>query len=133
MLTSVLLKTSSFPANTLSGLNHFSLTAYGLSSCCPTLNRRSYLHWPKDSLPGGWLDLPGRASHPLEYATLPGRTSGKYLKGFKLLTLGWCDGVTFLPLDFVLRSSAKAANRIQGIIKDLDKRTLAGISVVKRR
>ena len=27
--------------------------------------------------------------------------SGKYLKGFKLLTLGWCDGVTFLPLDFV--------------------------------
>lgn len=49
--------------------------------------------------------------------------SGKYLKGFKLLTLGWCDGVTFLPLDFVLRSSAKAANRIQGIIKDLDKRT----------
>jgi hypothetical protein len=28
-----------------------------------------------------------------------------------------------LPLDFVLRSSANAANRIQGIIKDLDKRT----------
>lgn len=49
--------------------------------------------------------------------------SGKYLKGFKLLTLGWSDGVTFLPLDFVLRSSANAANRIQGIIKDLDKRT----------
>lgn len=49
--------------------------------------------------------------------------SGKYLKGFKLLTLGWGDGVTFMPLDFVLRSSAKAANRIQGIIKDLDKRT----------
>ena len=49
--------------------------------------------------------------------------SGRYLKGFKLLTLGWGDGVTFMPLDFVLRSSAKAANRIQGIIKDLDKRT----------
>jgi hypothetical protein len=29
--------------------------------------------------------------------------SGKYLKGFKLLTLGWGDGVTFMPLDFVLR------------------------------
>lgn len=49
--------------------------------------------------------------------------SGKYLKGFKLLTLGWSDGVTFLPLDFVLRSSANAVNRIQGIIKELDKRT----------
>lgn len=50
--------------------------------------------------------------------------SGKYLKGFKLLTLGWSDGVTFLPLDFVLRSSANVANRIQGIIKkNLDKRT----------
>lgn len=49
--------------------------------------------------------------------------TGKYLKGFKLLTLGWTDGATFLPLDFVLRSSAKVANRIQGIIKDLDKRT----------
>jgi len=49
--------------------------------------------------------------------------SGKYLKGFKLLTLGWGDGVTFLPLDFVLRSSANAVNRIQGIMKDLDKRT----------
>jgi IS4 transposase len=49
--------------------------------------------------------------------------SKKYLKGFKLLTLGWTDGVSFLPLDFVLRSSAEAKNRIQGIIKDLDKRT----------
>lgn len=49
--------------------------------------------------------------------------SRKYLKGFKLLTLGWSDGATFLPLDFVLRSSANVANRIQGIIKELDKRT----------
>lgn len=49
--------------------------------------------------------------------------SRKYLKGFKLLTLGWSDGATFLPLDFVLRSSANVANRIQGIIKALDKRT----------
>jgi len=47
----------------------------------------------------------------------------KYLKGFKLLTLGWSDGATFLPLDFVLRSSANTANRIQGIRKALDKRT----------
>ena len=49
--------------------------------------------------------------------------SGKYLKGFKLLTLGWTDGATFMPLDFILRSSAKLINRIQGITKELDKRT----------
>lgn len=49
--------------------------------------------------------------------------SGKSIKGFKLLTLGWSDGASFLPLDFVLCSSAKACNRIQGIKKELDKRT----------
>ncbi len=49
--------------------------------------------------------------------------SGKSLKGFKLLTLGWSDGFSFLPLDFVLCSSAKAEKRVQGIKKALDKRT----------
>jgi hypothetical protein len=44
------------------------------------------------------------------------------LKGFKLLTLGWSDGVSFLPLDFTLCSSAKASKRVQGIKKELDKR-----------
>ena len=46
-----------------------------------------------------------------------------YLNGFKLLTLGWSDGASFLPLDFVLLSSAKAMNRVQGVVKSLDKRT----------
>ena len=63
------------PDYVISGLNHFSLTAYGLTARCPTLNRTSYPVRSKDSLPSGWLDLPGRASHPLEYATLPGRTT----------------------------------------------------------
>jgi len=49
--------------------------------------------------------------------------SGTSLKGFKLLTLGWSDGASFLPLDFVLCSSAKAAKRLQDIRKVLDKRT----------
>lgn len=49
--------------------------------------------------------------------------SGRRLKGFKMLTLGWSDGVNFLPLDFVLCSSAKASKRIQGIKKEIDKRT----------
>jgi len=49
--------------------------------------------------------------------------SGTNLKGFKLLTLGWSDGASFLPLDFILCSSAKAEKRVQGIRKKLDKRT----------
>jgi len=49
--------------------------------------------------------------------------SGRSLKGFRMLTLGWSDGVNFLPLDFALLSSAKAAKRVQGITKTLDKRT----------
>jgi len=50
--------------------------------------------------------------------------SGRSLKGFKLLTLGWSDGASFLPLDFVLLSSANAKKRVQDIKKTLDKRTV---------
>ena len=49
--------------------------------------------------------------------------SGQKLKGFKLLTLGWSDGNSFLPLDFVLCSSTKKDKRLQGITKVLDKRS----------
>jgi hypothetical protein len=66
-------KASSFPL-VLSRLNHFNLAAYGLSARCPTLNLRGHPLRSKDSLLGGWLVLPRRDSHPLEYATLPGRT-----------------------------------------------------------
>lgn len=49
-------------------------------------------------------------------------TVNRSLKGFRLLTLGWSDGVSFLPLDFVLCSSTDASKRLQGIRKELDKR-----------
>ncbi len=44
-----------------------------------------------------------------------------YYKGFRMLTLGWSDGHTFLPLDFSLLSSTKS--QLQGINDDIDKRT----------
>jgi hypothetical protein len=50
--------------------------------------------------------------------------SGKHLKGFKMLTLGWSDGASFIPLDFILMSSAKVKKRIQEIKEKLDKRTV---------
>ena len=49
-------------------------------------------------------------------------STGRNLKGFKLLTLGWSDGSSFLPLDFVLCSSTNKEKRLQGINKDMDKR-----------
>ena len=40
-------------------------------------------------------------------------STGRYLRGFRLLTVCWSDGVSSLPLDFALLSSAKAKNRYQ--------------------
>ena len=50
-------------------------------------------------------------------------TTHKYLKGFRLLTLGWSDGNSFLGIDFTLLSSAKEKNRYNEINPDIDKRT----------
>jgi hypothetical protein len=44
-----------------------------------------------------------------------------YCKGFRMLTLGWSDGQTFIPLDFALLSSSKS--QINGISADIDKRS----------
>jgi len=41
-----------------------------------------------------------------------------------MLTLGWSDGGTFLPLAFSLLSSDKEKNRYQGLNQKIDKRTV---------
>jgi hypothetical protein len=48
----------------------------------------------------------------------------RYVRGFRMLTLGWSDGNTFLPLAFSLLSSAKKKNRICEANKTIDKRTV---------
>ncbi|GGB63284.1 IS4 family transposase ISDha5 [Lentibacillus populi] len=45
----------------------------------------------------------------------------RFYKGFRMLTLGWSDGATFMPLDFSLLSSKNAL--INGISKNIDKRS----------
>lgn len=45
----------------------------------------------------------------------------RFYKGFRMLTLGWSDGATFLPIDFSLLSSKKS--QINGISNDVDKRS----------
>jgi hypothetical protein len=45
----------------------------------------------------------------------------RYCKGFRMLTLGWSDGQTFIPLDFALLSSPKS--QINGMSDSVDKRS----------
>lgn len=45
----------------------------------------------------------------------------RFYKGFRMLTLGWSDGTTFMPIEFSLLSSKNA--QINGISKQIDKRT----------
>ena len=47
----------------------------------------------------------------------------KYQKGFTMLTLGWSDGYSFVPVGFNLLSSAKKSNRYQEISGRIDRRT----------
>jgi hypothetical protein len=45
----------------------------------------------------------------------------RFYKGFRMLTLGWSDGHSFMPVDFALLSSKKA--QINGISDKIDKRS----------
>lgn len=49
--------------------------------------------------------------------------SHRYQKGFTLLTLGWSDGYSFIPVGFNMLSSANKKNRYQEILADIDCRT----------
>ena len=50
--------------------------------------------------------------------------SMKYVNGFRMLTLGWSDGNSFLPITHRLMSSGKDKNVI-GTIEEYDKRSLS--------
>jgi hypothetical protein len=48
-------------------------------------------------------------------------TKHRYYRGFRMLTLGWSDGYSFLPIDFALLGSPNSL--INGINETIDKRT----------
>lgn len=52
-------------------------------------------------------------------------STGRYLKGFRMLTICWSDGTSCLPMDFALLSSADAKKRLCDSQKALDKRCCA--------
>ncbi|MGG6309205.1 IS4 family transposase [Paenibacillus macerans] len=47
--------------------------------------------------------------------------TGAFYKGFRMLTMGWSDGHSFVPVDFALLSSAKSG--ITGMAEGIDKRS----------
>lgn len=47
--------------------------------------------------------------------------TGAFYKGFRMLTMGWSEGHSFVPVDFALLSSAKSG--ITGIADGIDKRS----------
>jgi len=49
----------------------------------------------------------------------------RYKKGFRMLTLGWSDGNTFLPVNHCLLASSREENLL-GPDRRIDKRSLAG-------
>jgi len=52
-------------------------------------------------------------------------STGRFLKGFRMLTICWSDGISCLPLDFSLLSSADAKKRLCDSQKAVDKRCCA--------
>ena len=55
-------------------------------------------------------------------ARVKDHVENKYVLGFRMLTLGWSDGNTFLPVAFSLLSSGNERNRLCGINQRIDKR-----------
>jgi hypothetical protein len=52
-------------------------------------------------------------------------SSGRFLKGFRMLTICWSDGSSCLPMDFALLSSADPQKRLCDSQKSVDKRCCA--------
>jgi hypothetical protein len=50
-------------------------------------------------------------------------TDKRYYRGFRMLTLGWSDGISFLPVSCALLASSKEKNRLVPLRTDLDRRT----------
>ena len=50
----------------------------------------------------------------------------KYTRGFRMLTLGWSDGNSFMPLSHCLLSSANRGNRLQEASDKIDTRSNGG-------
>ena len=69
------------------------------------------------------LFLRDRSKHVELLARVHDHNTGRYHKGFRMLTMGWSDGSSFIPILLSLLSSAKEKSRLAPMRDDLDKRT----------
>jgi hypothetical protein len=53
-------------------------------------------------------------------------TTNQFVRGFTMLTLGWSDGSSFVPLDFALMSSADPSKQLQQQNEQVDYRSHGG-------
>ena len=71
---------------------------------------------PYDRSRSKWVEL---------LASVWDHSTGRFLKGFRMLTICWSDGVSCLPMDFALLSSVDPKKRLCDSQKVLDKRCCA--------
>jgi hypothetical protein len=71
---------------------------------------------PYDRSRSKWVEL---------LANVWDHSTGRFLKGFRMLTICWSDGASCLPMDFALLSSADPKKRLCDSQKVLDKRCCA--------
>ena len=71
---------------------------------------------PYDRSRSKWVEL---------LARIWDHSTGRFLKGFRMLTIFWSDGTSCLPMDFALLSSSDPEKRLCDNRKDLDKRCCA--------
>lgn len=67
--------------------------------------------------------LRDRSKHVELLARVHDHNTGRYHKGFRMLTMGWSDGSSFIPILLSLLSSATEKSRLVPMRTDLDKRT----------
>ena len=70
-----------------------------------------------------------RSKHAELLSRVFDHTDKRYYRGFRMLTLGWSDGISFLPVSCAMLASSKEKNRLVLSRTDLDRRT----NGVKRR
>lgn len=94
--------------------------------CASILNKRilplTSVDTPKVFVVDDSLYNRNRSKNVELLARVHDHNDNRYYRGFRLLTLGWSDGSSFLPVSFSLLSSANQKNRLSPMAQ-VDKRT----------
>jgi len=56
-------------------------------------------------------------------ARMHDHTTGRYVRGFRMLTLGWSDGNSIVPMMLPILTAANEKNRLAPMREDIDERT----------